>query len=90
MAAMRRGERGSSDGCVAPDDRSAAAATDPSGIRALQAVEGDNQFGLWLRKRRLERNLTQGQLADLADLSSAGWSRSRRVERNRHSRPDCG
>jgi transcriptional regulator with XRE-family HTH domain len=32
-------------------------------------MEGDNEFGLWLRKRRLERRLTQGQLADLADLS---------------------
>src|SRR5438105_9130276 len=30
---------------------------------------GDNGFGLWLRKRRLERRLTQGRLADLADLS---------------------
>lgn len=30
---------------------------------------GENEFGLWLRKRRLERKLTQGQLADLADLS---------------------
>src|SRR6266540_6011685 len=32
-------------------------------------MEGDNEFGLWLRKRRLERSLTQGQLADLSDLS---------------------
>jgi transcriptional regulator with XRE-family HTH domain len=32
-------------------------------------MEGDGEFGLWLRKRRLERKLTQGQLADLADLS---------------------
>ncbi len=30
---------------------------------------GETDFGLWLRKRRLERKLTQRQLADLADLS---------------------
>ncbi len=30
---------------------------------------GETDFGLWLRKRRLERRLTQRELADLADLS---------------------
>jgi transcriptional regulator with XRE-family HTH domain len=30
---------------------------------------GKTEFGLWLRKRRLERKLTQRELADLADLS---------------------
>ena len=32
-------------------------------------MERDNEFGLWLRKRRLERKLTQRELAELADLS---------------------
>jgi transcriptional regulator with XRE-family HTH domain len=32
-------------------------------------MESDNEFGLWLRKRRLERSMTQGQLAGLAGLS---------------------
>jgi HTH-type transcriptional regulator / antitoxin HipB len=32
-------------------------------------MAGDTNLGLWLRKRRLERGLTQRQLADLADLS---------------------
>jgi transcriptional regulator with XRE-family HTH domain len=32
-------------------------------------MSGEVGFGLWLRKRRLERRLTQGELADLAGLS---------------------
>jgi transcriptional regulator with XRE-family HTH domain len=41
----------------------------PYEVGGIDSMEGDNEFGLWLRKRRLERKLTQGQLGDLADLS---------------------
>jgi len=32
-------------------------------------MAGETDFGLWLRKRRLERELTQRELADLSGLS---------------------
>src|SRR5215471_6437906 len=32
-------------------------------------MDGGKEFGLWLRKRRVERRLTQEQLADLSGLS---------------------
>lgn len=38
-------------------------------MMSAEAWVAEAEFGLWLRKRRLERNLTQGQLADLAGIS---------------------